>query len=196
MKNKVFSYKVVFGCIIAFALVLIGQCAFAQTVTIRRQDRGKIMRWNNAAYFKDTPKRGPFNWRDYPETWDGKQFVTWTLFAASGVMWGAREAYHADPYLFERVYGAGNESFWGSDAWKRNYLDNNPDNPHKSEWAGNVGRDMWHTFGFSSNAVLFSGTFAIGVRRQPVKYRALNLLLGIGTRSLFASLTYNSLRAK
>lgn len=196
MRKTENAYRVFLGCIVAAVIVLLAEYATAQTVEVRKSQRGPIVKWNNSAFFKDQPRLKAFDWKTYPETWDGKLFATWGLFAASGMLWGAREAYHADPYIFDRVYGVRTESFWGSDAWKRNYVDNDPEKPHKHEYFGNVGRDIWHTFGFSSNALLFSGAFAIGARKQPAKYRALNLILGIGARSLFASLTYNSLRAR
>lgn len=191
MRKTENAYRVILGCLVVALVVIFAECATAQ-----KKNFGPVIKWNNADFFKDKPRPKAFDWKTYPETWDGKQFAVWGLFAASGMLWGAREAYHADPYIFERVYGVESESFWGSDAWKRNYTDNDPDKPHKKEYLGNVGRDIHHTFGFSSNALLFSGAFIIGARKQPVKYRALNLLLGLGVRSLFASLTYNSLRAR
>ena len=189
-----FSTQVTAFCIVALFVMGLAHCATAQTVEHRRDKSGDL-RWNNHKFFEAQPKIKFTNWKTYPDSWDGKQFVTWGAFAVSGMMWGAREAYHADPYVFERTYDVHPESFWGSDAWKRNYKDNNPDLPHKKEYFGNVGRDVWHTFGFASNAVLLSGSFAIGARKQPVKYRVANFVAGIGIRSLFASLTYNALRA-
>jgi len=219
--KKRFSEAVCAACWILAIVVVFAECATAQndstvsslaewmgrditpqqlgphyTVTMRPQKQVRIIKWNNAGFFKDKPKERFFDWRSYPETWDGKQFSLWGLSALSGAFWGARESYHANPYIFEEIYGVGSESFWGSDAWRRNYIDNDPEQPHKHEYLGNVGRDIWHTFGFGSNVLLFSGTFAIGARKQPIKYRVFNGLVGIGVRSLFASLTYNSLRTR
>ena len=212
--KKRFSEAVCATCWILAIVVVFAECATAQgagislaecetlnvpynpTVTMHPAKQGRIIKWNNTSFFKDKPKERFFNWRSYPETWDGKQFSLWGLSALSGAFWGARESYHANPYIFEEIYGVGSESFWGSDAWKRNYIDNDPDQPHKHEYFGNVGRDIWHTFGFGSNVLLFSGTLAIGARKQPIKYRVFNGLVGIGVRSLFASLTYHSLRTR
>lgn len=137
----------------------------------------------------------PKSWKDfssYPETWDGKQFMAWGLLFVSGISSGIREAYHADPYIFEKRWGVGENSFWGSDAWERNY---NADGSHKSELFGNVGRDVWHTFGFVQKTTLISGSFTIGARKnQPIKYRLINLLIGFGIQSASASITYQVLR--
>lgn len=189
-----FSTQVTAFCIVALLVMGLAHCATAQTVEHRKAQRGSIVKWNQAAYFDTAPKLKPFDWSGYGETWDGKQFTIWAMYAGAGVAFGMREAYHADPYVFERKWGVGSESFFGSDAWKRNYVDNNPDLPHKHEYFGNVGRDVWHTFGFASNAVLLSGSFAIGARKQPWKYKGANFVIALATRSLFASLTYNAFR--
>jgi len=194
--KKQFSEAVCAACIILFFAVVFAECATAQTVTMHPQKQGRIIKWNNASFFKDKPKERFFDWRQYPETWDAKQFSLWGLSALSGAMWGAREAYHANPYIFEEIYGVHSESFWGSDAWKRNYVGNDPEQPHKHEYLGNVGRDVWHTFGFSSNVLLFSGTFAIGARKQPIKYRVFNAGVSLAIRTAASFAFYNSLRSK
>lgn len=56
---------------------------------------------------------------------DWHQYAAWTAIGASGALHGAREAYHAQPNVFER-YGASKAGFWGSEAWKRNYYHNDP----------------------------------------------------------------------
>lgn len=186
--------KILTFSLILFSLSLAAQFETGRGPVTEPKSHGLTLKWNNAASFKDQPKPKFFNWKTYPKTLDGKQLSTWGVFVASGMMHGAREAYHAQPTVFETRFDVGSESFWGSEAWKRNYVDNDPDKAHKHEYFGNVGRDVWHTFGFASNALLFSGTFIIGARKQPIKYRVANALLGWGARSLAASLTYNALR--
>jgi len=155
---------------------------------------GPLVIWDNSKAFNCAPKLKALDWSTYAKTWDGKLYLTWFAYAGAGVSHGMREAYHADPYCFEKKWGVGNESFWGSDAWKRNYQNNDPDQPHKHEFIGNVGRDIWHTAGAASKVVMFSATLGIGVRKQPIKYKILNALIGYGIQSAFATLTYNSLR--
>lgn len=112
----------------------------------------------------------------------------------SGVLHGAREAYHADPYVFERGFGAAPESFWGHDAWKRNYYGNDPNRPHKHEFFANVGRDVWHTANFGDKLFLISGTFWLGARDKPRRAKIIGLLAGVLIRSAAATATYQMVR--
>jgi hypothetical protein len=162
-------------------------------------DNSQDFAWNNAPYFRspdylNSPDKRFFDWSNYVTTWDGKQAAVWGLFALSGVAHGIREAYHADPYIFERRNGVAPTSFWGSDAWKRNYIDNDPDKPHKHEMYGNVGRDVWHTFNQVDLIPLGTACITMGARRHPVKYKVANTIVGIGLRVLFANITYATLR--
>ena len=160
--------------------------------------QSKPFRWNNAGYFKSAeytakPKRA-LDFSDLPETWDGVTVATWVAYAISGISHGAGEAYHAEPYVFEKRFGASYQSFWGSQSWVRNYEGNDPSRPHKHELFGNVGRDVWHTANFVDYAPAVTATFLIGARRQPVKYRIINTLIGMGIRIVFATVTYETLR--
>ena len=189
-----YSTQVTAFCIVALFVMGLAHCAKAQTVEHRKTPPGKIIYWNQADYFKTAPKLKFWDWDGYGETWDGKQLVSWGLLAIAGAAFGTREAYHRNPYCFEEIYGVSNTSFWGSDAWKRNYQDNNPDLPHKKEYFGNVGRDVWHTAGAASKVLLVSGTFTIGARNQPKKFRALNMFLGFGLQIATTSLFYNAFK--
>lgn len=114
----------------------------------------------------------------------------------AGIMQGCREAYHADPAVFERKFGAAPLSWWGSEQWKRNYQDNDPEKPHKTEIFGNVGRDMWHTFNAGRATLAIGATFVIGVQKKPVKQRVIEVLIGAGLQALTGNITYNILRQK
>lgn len=138
------------------------------------------LRWDNSAYFKDKAKAPFLDWSDWSKTWDGKQIASWSLFLLSGVAHGIGEEYHKDTHIFERTYGVDPLSFWGSKAWMRNYYGNNPDNGHRPEWFGNVGRDVWHTANFVDSAPLILGTITITLRQKmPLKYRLANLGAGL-----------------
>lgn len=195
MKSKQFSTRVTAFCIIALALFVAVKCA-AQIETVR----GPIthpphgIKWNQSAYFATAPKLKALDWSTYGKTVDGKQITTWALFAGAGVAFGMREAYHAQPTVFETRWGVGRKSFWGSEAWQRNYIGNTYPGRHKSELFGNVGRDFWHTAGATSKAFMFTATFSTAVRKHPMKYKIANALIGYGLQSLFSSLTYNALR--
>lgn len=206
MKNKSYSEITVQACLVAFMLIVGLQCAFGQVTRYQTRltetppplhDEGKF-RWNNAGYFKSAAYTAKPNrlldFSELPETWDGLQITTWVAFALSGIAHGAREAYHAEPTVFENRFGASDRSFWGSEAWVRNYEGNDPANPHKHEFFGNVGRDFWHTANMADFVPAVSCSFVIGARKQPIKYRVINLLIGIGARTLFSTVTYASMR--
>jgi len=185
MKNYNYSNTIAQGCLIAFLLIVLAQCAFGQKTGFQ---------WNNAKLFQAQPKEKFLNWSSWTETWDGKQISMWAAYAISGIAHGSREAYHAEPTVFESRFGAGQTSFWGSKAWVRNYIDNNPENPHKKELIGNFGRDFWHTANIVDFVPTVTVSVIIGARKIPIKYRVANALAGVAVRTVFSFITYNSLR--
>lgn len=120
------------------------------------------------------------------------KLATWAGMGLGGATWGAREAYHADPYVFERAWGVDPESFWGSKAWKRQYYGNNPENKHKPEW-GNITRDFWHASGALSRTFTIGGTFVIGSSKQKFKHKLIDMLIGSAVASVSAWATYEAL---
>lgn len=125
--------------------------------------------------------------------------AVWTGYGIAGSLWGAREAYHADLRIFEKKFGVDPYSFWGSQAWQRNYMNNryrNEDgslNPHKPEW-GNTFRDYWHFSGATSRMIWIGGTFTLGAGKQPLKHRIIDLLIGSAISTTAAWGTYTYLR--
>ena len=151
--------------------------------------------WRSNQYLKNPDKRF-LDWKNYANTLDVKQFTLFFISGLSGIAHGMREAYHADPYVFETGFGSKSESFFGSDAWKLNYFNNDPNLGHKSEIISNFGRDIWHT---ADKIDLVGITFPMtltGLRSGPKKYRALNAGLCIVFRSGFSFLTYKFLRER
>ena len=53
---------------------------------------------------------------------------------------------------------------------------------------------VWHTFGFSSKAIMAGTSFVIGARKQPLKYRAVNSAISYGIQAAFATVFYKSFR--
>ena len=209
MKNKSYSEAITQACLIMLMVMGLAQCAFGQGLesichpvncdsVILGPRNNNALRWNNAGYFKSSEyvmkRKRALDFSDMPETWDGLQIATWAAFAISGIAHGAREAYHAEPTVFETRFGASDRSFWGSEAWVRNYEGGDPTKPHKHEFFGNVGRDVWHTANIVDFAPAISATFVIGARRQPMKYKILNGIIGAGARMLFSTITYATLR--
>lgn len=125
--------------------------------------------------------------------------ATWVGFGIAGATWGAREAYHADPTVFEEKWGVDEYSFFGSKAWERQYTGNRyynaagGINPHKTEW-GNTFRDFWHFSGASSRVLWLGGTFTIGAGKQPLKHKLLDLGIGLVCSSVSGFATYQYLR--
>jgi hypothetical protein len=122
----------------------------------------------------------------------GKRAV-WISYTLAGILHGGREAYHAESTVFEKRFNAAPLSFFGSEQWKRNYFDRDPDNGHKPNLFNPV-RDYYHFAGAATKTVWIGGAFAIGISNQPTKYKLLDLLIGTLITSGTASLTYNILR--
>lgn len=135
------------------------------------------------------------NWYDfstYRFLGEGKRAV-WISYAVAGILHGGREAYQAEPTVFETRFNVAPLSFFGSEQWKRNYFDRNPENGHKPNiW--NSARDYYHFSHLASSTIWVGGAFTIGMSKQPTKYKLLDLLIGTLITSGSASLTYNLLR--
>ena len=140
----------------------------------------------------ETPKLKWYDFSTYKFKGGGKR-VVWGAYFLAGVFHGGREAYHAQPNVFEKRLNAAPLSFLGSEQWKRNYYDRNPELPHKPNiW--NPIRDYYHFSGAATKAIWIGGAFTVGMSRQPLKYRLIDLLIGAVITSGSASLTYNILR--
>lgn len=133
-----------------------------------------------------------YDFSTYKLKGEGKRAV-WIAYAAAGILHGSREAYHAEPTVFEKRFGVGAQSFFGSEQWKRNYFNRNPDNGHKPNIFNPV-RDYYHFSGAATKAIWIGGAFVLGMSKQPMKYKLLDLLIGTLITSGTASLTYNLLR--
>lgn len=123
----------------------------------------------------------------------------WLGYATAGVWWGMREAYHADNHVFETKFGVGPYSFWGSEAWQRQYEGNRYEtadgklNDHKAEW-GNTFRDVHHFSGQNHNLLVIGCTFGIGIGKQKWRHKLLDVAIGLAIRSTASWATYNYLR--
>lgn len=125
-----------------------------------------------------------------------KKILVWTSFSVAGSIYGAREAYHANPYCFEQKWGVDEYSFFGSKQWERNYVGNRyyPNAIHKDEMFGNFGRDFWHTSGYVSGALVIGGTFIIGDSKQKFKHKGLDMLIGSLCWIVSSNLTFKHLQ--
>jgi len=133
-----------------------------------------------------------YDFSTYKFKGEGKRIV-WISYFAAGVLHGGREAYHAESTVFEKRFNARPQSFFGSEQWKRNYFDRDPDNGHKPNLFNPV-RDYYHFSGAATKTIWIGGAFTIGMSKQPIKYKLIDLLIGTLITSGSASLTYNILR--
>lgn len=141
------------------------------------------------------PAAQPMAWYDfstYRFRGHKKQWV-WGAYAVAGILHGGREAYHAEPTVFEKRFNAAPLSFFGSEQWKRQYYNRDPEGVHKPNiW--NPVRDYYHFAGAATKGIWIGGAFVLGASKQPVKYRVIDLLIGAAITSVTASATYNLLR--
>jgi hypothetical protein len=105
----------------------------------------------------------------------GWDVLGWTAAGVGGYTMGLREAFHADPTIFERKWGKSPLSFWGSEGWRRKYYDNDPTRGKKSEFLGNAQRDFWHAADKVQRAGLIVGlTVPLVQTKRPLRQRLLN----------------------
>lgn len=133
-----------------------------------------------------------YSFRTYKFKGGGKRIV-WASYIVAGVLHGGREAYHAEPTVFEKRFGVSSTSWFGSEQWRRNYVDLDPSKKHKPN-VFNTFRDYYHFSSTAHTTILVSGAVLIGTSKQPIKYKVVDALIAIGLRSAAASLTYNMLR--
>jgi hypothetical protein len=137
---------------------------------------------------------GKLKWYDFRTyKFKGGKRAVWIAYAAAGIMHGGREAMHAESGVFEKRFGVSSTSWFGSEQWRRNYVDLDPSKKHKPN-VFNTFRDYYHFSSTAHTTILVSGAVIIGTSKQPVKYKVVDTLIAIGLRSAAASLTYNALR--
>ena len=137
-----------------------------------------------------TKKHGPF--RLHVTGWD---VLAWGLDGVSGTMWGAHEAYQADPYVFERAGLDGD--FWAHDAWLNKYRGRTVDGGMKRGLFGHTFRDVDHFTGTGSAFVFGTATVTIclqGKKGGNWKAKLAKSAVGYVVRSGAAALTYKALR--
>jgi len=142
------------------------------------------------------PSAQPLAWYDfstYRFRGQGKRAV-WIAYAVAGILHGGREAYHAEPNVFERRFNATPLSFFGSQQWKRQYYNRDPETQAHKPNIWNPLRDYYHFSGTTKNYILIGGAVTIGASKQPVKYKVIDTLIGVLSFSATASLTYTLLR--
>jgi len=139
------------------------------------------------------PRPNPKKERSKCATW----FTAWDVvgYAAAGVggyTMGLREAFHADPRIFERKWGVSPTSFFGSEGWRRKYHDNDPTKGKKSELLGNANRDFWHLADKVQRGGLVLGlTIPLIQTKRPIGARLANAGVSMLVYSFLYTRGYN-----
>jgi len=114
------------------------------------------------------------------------------LFAGS--LHGGREAFHADPHIFEKRFGVKDISFFGSLSWLRKYP--GFDQTRKEREFYTAFRDFWHMAGWMGKWWLIASAMLAGSLSDNTGHLILGGL-GIVVVSAFGSRTaYTWLRYK
>jgi len=183
--------------ILAFLLITLGGKAHAQkTGCFGIDNSAPTLSDSDRVALRLYPSAQPLAWYDfstYRFRGQGKRAV-WIAYAVAGILHGGREAYHAQPNVFEKAFNAAPLSFWGSEQWKRQYYNRDPETQAHKPNALNGFRDYWHFSGASTKYILIGGAFTIGMSKQPTKYKIIDTLIAFAGFSVSASLTYTLLR--
>lgn len=129
-----------------------------------------------------------------------KDFAGYSCFVLAGIANGGREAYHAEPTIFENRFGAGKTSWFGSESWRRKYKGLEPANG-EAYWLSTslfvAPSDYFHSMGTVRNAGILSGSFIMLWNRKESKWKqAAKFGIGVLAYGVSSSLTYNFLRNK
>ena len=119
------------------------------------------------------------------------------MFAA-GVLHGGREAYHADPNVFEKHWGVGSNSFFGSASWTRKYYTNSNGALVEKPLFGTTFSDFWHSSQFVGRGLVIGGTLTYSLYKpsSPKKWYH-TAIIAAGSFAAYtagAAITYNLLR--
>lgn len=116
------------------------------------------------------------------------------LAVIGGIGTGMNHAYHADARIFEKKWGVAPASFFGSQAWRRNYR--NMDVEQGRKWGPNIHRDVWHassavaTWGKISAAVVVT----VGEKRRHWSHYVIDAVIVGAAYGVSSHLTYSYLR--
>ena len=154
--------------------------------------------WNQP---EDNVNKGiKLNLPDVSEYWHGTDYLGFGLMVVGGVANGMSEAYEADRRIFEKKWGKGSQSWWGSESWKRKYKDYDSGDERAAYWQSQ-GVLAWSSdfdhFSEATQAVtLGTGSFIIGLNGRRYKWHTqlIRFVTGFIAYGAASSITYNVLR--
>lgn len=112
-----------------------------------------------------------------------------------GFVHGMREAYHAEPKVFELRFGAKPDGFFGSESWKRKYHDYDGGNAVERSVLFTPVSDFWHVSAWVEKGYYLTGTAVVvlGERRRWTHYVA-DVAISFVAASLGSAISYRALR--
>lgn len=118
--------------------------------------------------------------------------IPYILLALSGVIWGLREKTHQRPNFFETAFGASPTSFFGSQQWKRKYIDyDGGDKRPKTKLLSIFPyNDFWHLSWYVVKAVTVGCCIVIGKGLETWGEVAFQFILVFGVTTIAAGLTF------
>lgn len=119
----------------------------------------------------------------------------WGLCFLGGFTHGLREAYHAEPGIFERRFGAKPDGYFGSQSWKRKYHDYDGGNAVERSVLYTPVSDFWHVSAWLEKGYLMSGTVVVFIgERRRLKHYLLDFGISFVAASAGSAMSYGALR--
>lgn len=118
--------------------------------------------------------------------------VAYILLAVSGIIWGLREKLHQRPGFFETAFGVSPMSFFGSQQWKRKYIDyDGGDKRAKTKLLSVFPyNDFWHSSWYFVKAVMVGCCLIIGKGLGTWGEVGFYFILVFGITTIAAGLTF------
>lgn len=129
-----------------------------------------------------------------------KDFAGYAILATAGAANGMRDAYVAEPSIFQSRFGASKNGWFGSESWRNKYKNGNPDDGEKFLGSTSIlapTTDFYHFSGAMRTTGLIAGTTLITIgEKKPFWHYVLKVTAGGVVYGLSSHVSYNMLRFK
>lgn len=120
--------------------------------------------------------------------------MAYILLAISGAIWGLREKTHQRPNFFELAFGVSPTSFFGSQQWKRKYIDHDggermPKTKLLSVFPYN---DFWHSSWYVVKAAMIGCCIWIGNNTDGWKSLIIAFILSVAVTTIAAGISFRA----
>lgn len=127
------------------------------------------------------------------------KLIGWTVLGFTGFMDGAVEGYEFDDRkFFELKYGADPYGFWGSQSWRKIYVNGDPAQGCKTVLGCSLGSfDFYHVSDDLRKLGYIAGgmTIALGAKDQKVMHTLLDFAIGFGVSAVTKNLGMSYIRS-